>query len=130
MGYKDLLSYSSTMVTPCSLPINEDTRLKFLNLGFNIKENILRALFSLSFFKKERKDFNTTQTSIPMLDAKEVNSSTTIDSSSIKFCEEGITSSAFYSFKTMDIAEFRASLSNQCPQDWLKTCNKRCPGFE
>jgi hypothetical protein len=26
MGYKDLLSYSSTIATPCSLPINEDTK--------------------------------------------------------------------------------------------------------
>jgi len=25
MGYKDLLSYSSTMATPYSLPINENT---------------------------------------------------------------------------------------------------------
>jgi hypothetical protein len=50
-----------------------------------------------------------------MLDAKEVNSSTTIDSSSIKFCEEGITSSGSLSVKTMDIVEFKASLSNQCP---------------
>jgi hypothetical protein len=39
-----------------------------------------------------------------MLDAKEVHSSTTFDSSSSKFCIKGKTSSASLSFKTMDIA--------------------------
>jgi len=112
MGYKDLISYSSTIATPCSLPINEDTRLRLLNLGCNIKENILWAFFSSIFFKKERKDSNTTQTSFLMLDAKKVNSSTIIDSSSIKFYRNDKILSAFLSFKTMDITEFKASLSD------------------
>ncbi len=47
-----------------------------------------------------------------MLNAKEVNSSTTINASSIKFCKEGKTSSAFLIFKTMDIVEFIASFNN------------------
>jgi hypothetical protein len=47
-----------------------------------------------------------------MLNAKEVNSSTTIDSSSVKFYKEGKTLGAILSFQTMDIAKFRASLSN------------------
>jgi len=59
MGYKDLLSYSSTIETPYSLPINEDTRWRLLSLGFNIKENI----FFSNFFKKEKKDSNARQTS-------------------------------------------------------------------
>jgi hypothetical protein len=37
MGYKDLLSYSSTIATHYSLPINEDTRQRLLNLESNIK---------------------------------------------------------------------------------------------
>jgi len=48
-----------------------------------------------------------------MLNAKEDNSTITIDSSSIKFCREGRTLGAFLSFKTMDIVEFRASFNNQ-----------------
>jgi hypothetical protein len=103
------------MATLSSLTINEDTRQKLLNLGCNIKENILRAIFSSSFFKKEKKNFNTTQTSILMLDAKEANSSTTIDFTSNEFCKESRTSCASLSLKIMDIAKFRASLSNQCP---------------
>jgi hypothetical protein len=46
-----------------------------------------------------------------MLDTKEVNSSTIIDSSSIN----GRILGASLSFKTMDIAKFRASLNNQHP---------------
>jgi len=52
-----------------------------------------------------------------MLNAKEVNSSTTIDASSIKFFREGKTSSVFLIFKTLDIVEFKASFNNQCPRD-------------
>jgi hypothetical protein len=47
-----------------------------------------------------------------MLDVKEINSSTIIDSSSIKLCRNGIILSAFLIFKTMDIAKFKASFSN------------------
>ncbi len=36
IGYKDFLSYSSTKATPCSLPTNEDTIQRFLNLRSNI----------------------------------------------------------------------------------------------
>jgi hypothetical protein len=91
MGYKDLQSYSSTIATPCSLPINENTSQWFLNLGSNIKENILWAFFSSNIFKKENKDSNTTHISFLMLNAKEVNSSTTIDSFFINFCKKGKT---------------------------------------
>jgi len=55
MGYKDLRSYSSTIATPCSLPINEDTRLRLLNLGSNIKENILWNFFFQIFSRKKGK---------------------------------------------------------------------------
>jgi hypothetical protein len=106
MGYKDLLSHFS-------LPTNEDTRQRLLDLGSNIKENILWAFFSPIVFKKKRKDSNTTQTSFLILNAKEINSTTTIDSSSIKFCRHGITSGAFLTFKTMDMVEFKTSFSNQ-----------------
>jgi hypothetical protein len=68
--------------------------------------------FFSNFLKKERKDFNTTQTSFLMLDAKEVNSSTIIDSFSVKFYRNGKNLSAFLSFKTTYITKFRASLNN------------------
>ncbi len=112
MRYKDLLSYSSTIETPCSLPINEDTKQKLLNLRSNIKESILWVFFFSNFLNKERKNSNTTQISFLMLDAKEINTSTIIDSSSIKFCKKGRTLGASLSFKTMHIVEFRTSLNN------------------
>jgi hypothetical protein len=87
MGYKDLLSYSSTIVTPCSLPINENTKQTFLNLESNIKGKNIMGFSFLQNFSRKKKDSNTTQTSFLMLDAKEVNSSTTIDSFSIKRVE-------------------------------------------
>ncbi len=37
IGNKDLLSYSSIM----SIPIKQEINFKFLNLGFNIRDNIL-----------------------------------------------------------------------------------------
>jgi hypothetical protein len=70
MGYKDLLSYSSTIATPCSLSINENTSQRFLNLGSNIKENRLWVFISSDIFKKEKKDSNTTHISFLMLNAK------------------------------------------------------------
>jgi hypothetical protein len=87
MGYKDLLSYSSIIVTPCSLPINENTKQTFLNLESNIKGKNIMGFSFLQNFSRKKKDSNTTQTSFLMLDAKEVNSSTTIDSFSIKRVE-------------------------------------------
>jgi hypothetical protein len=112
MGYEDFLSYFSIIATFYSFPMNEDTRQRILNLGSNIKENILWALFFKFFFKKERKDFSTTQTPFLMLEAKKVNSSTIIDSSSIKFNKDGKTSGTFLSFKIIDIVEFNTLFSN------------------
>jgi hypothetical protein len=48
-----------------------------------------------------------------MLKAREVNSSTIIDSSSIRFYKDGKTSSTSLSFKIMDVTEFNTSLNNQ-----------------
>jgi hypothetical protein len=48
-----------------------------------------------------------------MLEAKEDNSSTIIDSFSIRFYKDGKTSNTSLSFKIMDIAKFSTSFSNQ-----------------
>ncbi len=64
MGYKDLLSYSSTMATPYSLPINENTIWKLLNLESNIKESILGLSFFQVFSKKKGKI--STQHKLPL----------------------------------------------------------------
>jgi hypothetical protein len=82
--------------------MNEDTRQKLLNLGSNIKESTLWALFFSKFLKKERKDSSTTQTSFLMLEAKEVDSSTIIDSPSIKFYKDGKILRTSLSFKIME----------------------------
>jgi len=54
-GIQGFLIIFLNITTPCSLPMNENTRWKLLNLGSNIKENILWALFFSNFLKKERK---------------------------------------------------------------------------
>jgi hypothetical protein len=69
------------MITPYSRLINEDTKWKLLNLGFNIKENILWS-FSLHIFLLKK--FNTPQTLFLMLEVKQANSIVKFESSSIK----------------------------------------------
>jgi hypothetical protein len=64
MGYKALLSYSSTIDTHYSLPTYEETKLKLLNLGSSIKANMLCVLFSPYVFMDERKESKTPNTSI------------------------------------------------------------------
>jgi hypothetical protein len=71
---------------------------------------MLWALFSSNFLKKERKDSSTTETSFLMLEAKEINSSTIIDSSSVRFCKDGKILRTSLSFKIMKITKFSASL--------------------
>jgi len=56
MGYKALLSYSYTINTPCSLPTYEETRQRLLNLGLNIKANMLCAFFLSYVFINERRN--------------------------------------------------------------------------
>jgi hypothetical protein len=48
-----------------------------------------------------------------MLKAEKVNSSTTIDSSSIRFYKDGKLSCTSLSFKNMDIAKFTALFNDQ-----------------
>jgi hypothetical protein len=43
------------METTCSQPMRNETNLKFLNLGSNIKDNMLYALSSSYFLKNEKK---------------------------------------------------------------------------
>lgn len=45
IGNKDLLSCSRSMANYCSQPIKEEINFKFLNLGLNIRYNILCSSF-------------------------------------------------------------------------------------
>ncbi len=69
IGYKVFLSYSSTRATPCSLPTNDDTIRRLLNLMSNIKKFMLWAFLFSYFFKNERKKFSTLITSLLMSEA-------------------------------------------------------------
>jgi hypothetical protein len=51
IGYKNFLSYSSTRVTPCSLPTNEDTILRLLYL----KSSMKKLYYGLSSYHKPLK---------------------------------------------------------------------------
>jgi len=50
IGNKDHWSYSSTMETTCSWRIRDEINFKLLNLGSNIRENMLCVLFPSYFF--------------------------------------------------------------------------------
>ncbi len=85
MGYKDLLSQFSTIPTACSLPINENTRQRLLNLDLTSKKTYYGLSF-LQFFQERKEKFQHNTNFLSNVKCKEVNSTTTIDSSSIKFC--------------------------------------------
>jgi hypothetical protein len=87
MGYKDFLSYSLITTTFYSHSINENIKQRLLNLRFNIKENMLCNFLSY-FFKTERKESKTTQTSFLIFEINKVNSITTHESSSIKLSKK------------------------------------------
>ncbi len=55
IGNKDHRSFSSIMETTCFQSIKYETNLKLLNLGLNIKDNMLCALF-LSYFLKMKEN--------------------------------------------------------------------------
>ncbi len=113
IGYNDIVSYCSIIVNPWSWPMKEDTKWKLLNLGSNnIKVNIICAFLSSNFFKKERKMSKTPQTSFLMLEAKHINSSATLKSSSIKVWKDGAFCDFSFNFKLMEMAKWKASLSN------------------
>jgi len=62
------------METTYSRPIKNETNLKLLNLGFNIKDNMLCVLFPSYFLKNERKPSKMPHTSLLMLDVSNDNS--------------------------------------------------------
>ncbi len=121
IGYKDFLSYSSTRLTFCFHPTKEDIIWNLLNLGSNIKEIILWVSLFSYFVRNKREESNTSQTSLLMLKATKTNSSTIIESSSIKVSNEGTIWFSSLSLKFMEIVKCNASLSNQCPCDSLRT---------
>ncbi len=54
IGYKVLLSYSSTIFTPSSWPTKEDIRQRLLKLWSNVKNMLWFFLFSNFLLKKEK----------------------------------------------------------------------------
>lgn len=64
---KQTLSYVLVRIAPCSRPIKEDINFKFLNLGFNIKTNILWVFLSSYLVNKEMKELITPMTSFLMV---------------------------------------------------------------
>jgi hypothetical protein len=60
-----------------------ETNTKLLNLGYNIRDNMLCVLFPSYFLKNERKPSKMPHTSLLMLDANNHNSWATIESSLI-----------------------------------------------
>jgi hypothetical protein len=97
---------------PCPRRIKEDTKRRFLNLGLNIKDKILRVFFSI-FFQKGKKKSNNIQIFFLLLEIKQINSRATLDSSFIKVSKEGTFSGSTFNFLKMDMAKLSASLSNQ-----------------
>jgi hypothetical protein len=56
-----------------------------------------------------------------MLEANKNNSLEIMESSSIRFSNEGIILFSSFSFKLMEIIECKTTLRSQCPWDWLIT---------
>jgi len=72
------------METTCYQPIRDETNLRLLNLGPDIRDNMLCDLFSSYFLKNERKPSQTPYIFLLMLDASNDNYKATTISSSIK----------------------------------------------
>jgi len=70
------------METTCSQPIRDESNLKLLNLGSNIKD-MLCSLFFSYFLNNDRKPYKTPHTSLLLLDASNDNSWVTTKSSLI-----------------------------------------------
>jgi len=88
------------MTIPYSQSMKEDTKWRLLNLGFNIKDNILCVFFSYISIK-ERKESKSLHIFFLMLQAKVINSIATLESSFIKVLNEG----SPFNFKFMDMAK-------------------------
>jgi hypothetical protein len=84
MGYIVFLSYCSTIDIPRHLPTYEETKRRLLNLGSNIKNNILFVFFFSYVLQNERKESKTPNTFNLMLETKVVNSKESPMSSSMK----------------------------------------------
>ncbi len=99
--------------------MKEYTKQRYLNLGSNIKSNILCVFILSIFFKKERNLYKIPQTSFLMLKAKQINSSATQKSSSIRVQKDGAFCGFSLNFKLMEMVEWIASFNNQCPLNWF-----------
>jgi hypothetical protein len=103
------------METTCSQPIKDETNLRLLSLGSNIKDNMLCVLFPSYFLKNEKKPSKMPHTSLLMLDANNDNLWATTKSSSIKFYKLNEILNSPLNFRLIVIVTFKASESNQCP---------------
>jgi hypothetical protein len=75
------------MEITCFQPIRDETNLRLLNLGSNIKDNMLCVLFPSYFKNNERKPSKMPHISLPMLNVNNDNSQVITESSSIKPCK-------------------------------------------
>ncbi len=73
IGNMDCFSYPSTMETPCSWPIIDETNKRFCNLGLKVKDNMLWDLSFSYLLKNERNPFEIPHTSFLMLNASNDN---------------------------------------------------------
>ncbi len=112
IGYKVLLSYSSTILTPSSRPKKENIRWKLLNLGSTIKDNMLWTSFFSNFLTKERKKSKTQHTFLLMLEANKDNAKVIPKSSSIKLSRVDGFRIFPLNFKHIVMANCNASESN------------------
>jgi hypothetical protein len=96
------------------------THPRFLNLGFNIKANIL-CVFHLSNFFKERKLYVTPHTFFLLLEEpNKLIQNVTSKLFSIRVWKNGAFFDFTINFKLMEMVEWRASFNNQCPLYWFR----------
>jgi len=101
--------------------IRVETNLIFLNLGSNIRDNMLCVLFPSYLTKDERKPLKMPHTYLLMLNISNDNSWATIKSSSIKSYKLSEILDFSLSFRLKVIITLKALKKNQCPRDWFNT---------
>jgi hypothetical protein len=83
--------------------MKKDIEQRFLNLGSNIRAHILCVFLSSNLFKKERKLSKIVQTFVIMLEAKQINSSATLESSYIRVLKTGAFFGSSFNFKLIEM---------------------------
>lgn len=102
------------METPCLQPINKETNQRILNLGSNIKDNMLWDVF-FHIFLKMKKSSKTPHIPFLMLDASTDNCHTKIIFHIISI--RNATINSFLNFNVMVNVTCKGSENNQCSWD-------------